>query len=590
MICPKCNAKNTEGTRFCSQCGAALPERDEFDMKTGMQAVPSTMSGMKTSMGVENIELKLAKGSVFAGRYEILNDGFKGGMGMVFKVKDTMLNDIKALKLILPAYLENEKTVSRFKQEVATTQKLVHENIVRVYDIGESDGVLYFTMEWIGGISLRDYISERKKQNNRLSLDEAKSLIAQVCSAISYAHKTFSIIHRDIKPENLLITDPFAMNAKIRIADFGIAKTESQAIHYSVSAYMGTPIYMAPEQYTDAAHADKRADIYSIGAILYELLTFMHPLGTFQMPSEVNPALPKKVDDIIRKALSADRTKRYDDAMDILKDLDAATVWEKSAAQQVKPEETSPRPMQQAQPAKPEKRSSMMIAAVGIIVIIAAVVVYKVFLQNKAPMGQETAKSSVQVSEVSPGASVARHAEPTKQGETIMEIGVFYEGKDGRLLPIKDGVTLHSKDNYAIYFKPKETSYLYIFQVDAKGEAFKLFPNEEEYKTINNPLKAGRAHWIPAEGKFFFLDETVGKEEIFFFVSSKPIQQLEKVKTTSRMVMDDTVKLMGVGGTTESSVTVQVATKGETIPFDMARTKMNSEGNLVYSAWFWHKS
>lgn len=380
MICPECYAKNPDSNSKCFQCGVVLPEKDEFDSR------PGTMSGMKTTIGTENIENSLKTGTLFAGRYEILNDGFKGGMGIVYKVKDNTLGKIKALKFILPAYLENEKAVSRFKQEVAITQELQHENIVRVYDIGESEALLYFTMEWIDGISLRDYINERKKQNNRFSFDEVKYLIGQICSALNYAHK--SIIHRDIKPENILVIDPYSKTPKLKITDFGIAKTESQSIHHSVSAYMGTPIYMAPEQYTDAAHADKRADIYSVGVILYELLTFLHPLGTFPMPTEVNPSLPKNVDGIIKKALSAERTKRYDDAMDIVKELEAPIIVidEKPVEKPLR----SPTSQQEDDKLgkKPSKKNPIMLIAVagGIILVIAGFFYYSNI--NKSIMEQ----------------------------------------------------------------------------------------------------------------------------------------------------------------------------------------------------------
>lgn len=321
MICPKCNTKNQDGTKFCQQCGEALPERDEFDIRTGMQT-PDTMAGMKTTVGAESVQTNLKKGTLFAGRYEILDEGLKGGMGMVYKVKDNTLQKTKALKIVLPEYLQNEKAISRFKQEVAITQELLHENIVRVYDIGQAEGTIYFTMEWIDGISLRDYINARKGQNKRFSLNEIIDFGRQICSALSYAHKT--IIHRDIKPENILVIDPQSNTPKLKITDFGIAKTDSQTLHVSVSAYMGTPIYMAPEQYTDASHVDKRADVYSVGVVLYELMTFLHPLGTFPMPSEVNPSLTKTADEVIRKALSSDRSKRYEDAMDIIKELESS--------------------------------------------------------------------------------------------------------------------------------------------------------------------------------------------------------------------------------------------------------------------------
>jgi len=322
MICPKCRTDNAEGNRICSVCGMRLSSYDEFDSSTGMRTVVSS----------DKIEDLLKKGTLFAGRYELMNDGSKGGMGAVYKVKDNTLEKIKALKIILPAYLENEKAVSRFKQEVSITQDLLHENIVRVFDIGESEGVLYFTMEWIDGISMRDYINERKKQNNKLSFDELKCFARQICSALGYAHKT--IIHRDIKPENMLIVNPFSKSPKIKITDFGIAKVGSQSLHHSMSSYMGTPIYMAPEQYTEAHTVDKKADVYSVGVVLYELSTFLHPLGTFPMPSEVNPSMPKKVDDIIKKALSTDKTKRHEDVMEIVKDLEDASAIENQARQQ----------------------------------------------------------------------------------------------------------------------------------------------------------------------------------------------------------------------------------------------------------------
>lgn len=330
MICPKCNTGNPDGNAKCSHCGTALSVKDEFD----------SSSGMRTSFVVESTGGSLKKGSLFAGRYEILEDGVKGGMGIVYKVKDKTLGKVKALKIVLPEYLGNEKTISRFKQEVAISQELLHENIVRVYDIGQSEGSIYFTMEWIEGISLRDCINERKKQNRKFAFDEILNFGKQLCTALSYAHK--SVIHRDIKPENILLIDPQSQYPKIKITDFGIAKTESQTLHVSVSAYMGTPIYMAPEQYTDASHVDKRADIYSIGVVLYELMTFLHPLGTFPMPCEANPSLPKQADIVIRRALSSDKTKRYEDAMDIMKELETPPVEEEpTVKQEIKVEKPS---------------------------------------------------------------------------------------------------------------------------------------------------------------------------------------------------------------------------------------------------------
>ena len=161
-----------------------------------------------------------------------------------------------------------------------------------------------------------------------MSLDEVINFAGQICKALSYAHK--SIVHRDIKPENIIVVDPNAKYPIIKIMDFGIAKTESPSLHQSQSAYMGTPIYMAPEQYTDASGADKRADIYSVGVVLYELMTFSHPLGTFSMPTEINPALPEAVDNVIKRCLNPDRNKRFNDASEIVFGLEKAVRGEES--------------------------------------------------------------------------------------------------------------------------------------------------------------------------------------------------------------------------------------------------------------------
>lgn len=646
MICPKCNVKNEEGTKFCPQCGEALPERDEFDSGEGggfksvvandipSGSAPGTMSGMKTSFAHENIESTLKKGAVVADRYEILNDGFKGGMGMVFKVKDNTLGKIKALKIILPQYLENEKAVSRFKQEVAITQELVHENIVRVYDMGETAGALYFTMEWIEGISVRDYISERKKQNNRLSFDEVKNLIGQLCSALSYAHDKFQIVHRDIKPENLLMIDPYTKEPKIRIADFGIARTESQSIHHSVSAYMGTPIYMAPEQYTDAARADKRADIYSVGAILYELLTFMHPLGTFAMPTEVNPTLPGKVDEIIKKALSADKDKRYGDAMDIVRALDAPTSSEKPAAvHKVESKESEPKPAPQLKSIQPEqKKSSMLIPAiVGVVVLVLAGVGYKFLLSGKGtvpPAKQASVANSVvspqtsgvvkrgggdaggQISSPSAPSSPAKAAEmttpasapPTQDDNGPLEMMVNVIGQrqvganDYEEVLIKNGSTLKSNDNFQVNVKTSKDCYVYVLLFDSEGKAGLLFPG---MAGSNNRVTANKVYQIPAGNKWFFLDDKTGTENIYIIADVNPMTDIDHLladmeRKGNRQQKDDSQKILtqvavlkrGVGGVSSGKPMAFKTSDGDTI--SNVTQIVKGKGSLVWSVSFKH--
>lgn len=622
MICPKCNTRNPDGTLNCSQCGALLPSSDPFD----------SLSGMKTTMASESAGSSLKKGELFAGRYEILEDGMKGGMGMVYKVKDKTLGKISALKIILPEYLQNGKAVSRFKQEVAITLELLHENIVRVYDIGESEGMIFFTMEWIDGISMRDYINGRKKQNNRLSLEEGINLIKQICSALGYAHKT--IIHRDIKPENILIINPFSKDPKIKITDFGIAKMESQTLHVSASSYVGTPIYMAPEQYTDASHADKRADIYSIGAVLYELLTFLHPLGTFPMPSEVNPSLPKKVDSVIKKALSADKAKRYDDAMDIMKALEMPSSVEekvsKTAPIQERTTVTSP-------PAStPGKKKSMMLpVAAGIIFLILTGVGYKFLSPAKhespqtaisggqekpadAPIGNkpatrgygqpagkpvETASLPAQTpTAVAPGATIPAET-PYEQDENVpFELQVNILGQrqigsnDYEEVAVRNGSTMKSNDNLQIHLRTTRDCYIYVLMFDSAGKASMLFPG---MGGTNNRIKGNRIYSIPAGNDWFFLDESTGTETIYVLADVSPMTDIDRLLADmehkgSRQQKDDSQKILtqvaflkrGIGGTSAGKPMAFKTSDGDTI--SNVSQVVKGRGSLVWSVSFKH--
>jgi len=663
MICPKCNTKSDEGTKFCPQCGESLPERDEFDSSPGtivsggqpgtsIGGSPGTMSGMKTTMSVDAAVPELKKGSVFAGRYEILNDGFKGGMGMVYKVKDKTLGKISALKLILPAYLQNEKAVSRFKQEVAITVELSHENIVRVYDIGEAEGMIYFTMEWIDGISMRDYIAERKKHNNRLSLDEVMGLMKQICSALSYAHNfsNKSVIHRDIKPENILMVDAYAKSPKLKITDFGIAKAESQVGHATTSTYMGTPIYMAPEQYSEAHMVDKRADVYSVGVILYELLTFMHPLGTFQMPSEINPSLPKKVDDIIRKALSSDRTRRYEDTMDIIRELEKpqTSVAPEPVKQQIPaaPSQKEPvaivKPTPQTPPPQQEKKKSMLIPVIiGVLVIILGAGGYMMMSSKKGGGDQvvspvtdqsggntsqpatrgvgagkvaggqtdQTPEEAVSVPQqktqvvLPPGQTVEPPAEIVQPVENVaFELGVNLLGQreigndNFEEIVIRNGSTLKSNDNFKVYLRTTQDCYVYVLMFDSQGKASMLFPG---MAGSNNRVKGNKNYQVPAGNDWFFLDDNRGTETIYVIADISPMTDIDRLladmdRKGSKQQKDDSQKILtqvavlkrGVGGTTTGKAMAFKTSDGDSI--NNVTQIVKGRGSLVWSLSFKH--
>jgi serine/threonine protein kinase len=230
-------------------------------------------------------------------------------MGAVYKCRDTKLNEIVALKVIHPRLLDSPQALARFRQEVSISRKLQHPNIVRVFNLEESEGKEYFTMEWIDGVTLREIIIKRQKEKLPFSLIEANNIIGQLADALGNAHKF--TIHRDIKPENVLVTNEREL--KVKLSDFGIAKMLSPSQFTSTSMQMGTPYYMAPEQKVDAANIDKRADVYALGVVLFELLTLENTIG-FELPSEINKSLPSTIDDVVKKAVSTKPDDRYADA------------------------------------------------------------------------------------------------------------------------------------------------------------------------------------------------------------------------------------------------------------------------------------
>jgi serine/threonine protein kinase len=241
---------------------------------------------------------------------EILELIGQGGMGLVYKARQPKLDRFVALK-ILPQSLASDPTFTeRFTREGRVLAKLNHPNIVTVHDFGQANGFFYLLMEFVNGVNLRQAM-----QAGRFTPAQALALVPDICEALQYAH-TQGILHRDIKPENILLDT----NGRIKIADFGIAKLlgepKTAGTLTSSGAAIGTPHYMAPEQIEHPAEVDHRADIYSLGVVLYELLTGELPLGRFPPPSEKTPLNPG-VDAFVLRALEKQREKRYQSAREV---------------------------------------------------------------------------------------------------------------------------------------------------------------------------------------------------------------------------------------------------------------------------------
>jgi serine/threonine protein kinase len=248
-------------------------------------------------------------------QFEILELIGRGGMGVVYKARQPQLDRIVALKILPPLDALSPDFVARFTREARSLAKLNHPNIVHVHDFGETGGLYYIIMEYVDGANLRQLLESR-----RLTPAEALAIVPKICDALEYAHEE-GLVHRDIKPENLLIDK----RGRVRIADFGLAKLlRREALDLSLTLSgmsLGTIRYMAPEQMDRPDTVDHRADIYSLGVVIYEMLTGELPVGRFDLPSQKAP-VDARLDQIVLHALERDVDRRYQHASEVRTDVE----------------------------------------------------------------------------------------------------------------------------------------------------------------------------------------------------------------------------------------------------------------------------
>lgn len=237
----------------------------------------------------------------------------RGGMGIVYEARDASIDRIVAVKMLAPEIGEDPTARERFLREARAMRALDHPNIVRIIDLVDGDGASpCLVMEHVGGGDLGKVLRTR-------ALDESQALAIarQVCSALEHAHAE-GIVHRDIKPSNILL----GADGNVKVADFGLAKAirsegESDFTMTLTGAALGTPAYMAPEQHAADGIVDRRADVYSVGALLYQMLTGELPIGRFEPPSKHTPALSKGLDAIVLRALDNAPEKRFQSAAEL---------------------------------------------------------------------------------------------------------------------------------------------------------------------------------------------------------------------------------------------------------------------------------
>lgn len=304
--CPQCRSENAPDSKFCQECGTQLLQIQEIPSLTKTLEIPKD---------------NLTTGAVFAGRYQVIEELGKGGMGKVYKALDQKLNEEVALKLIRPEIAPDRRTLERFSSELKMARKIVHKNVGRVYELMEDHGVHFITMEYVKGQDLKDLI----RQTGRLTIGKAVSTIRQVCEGLAEAHR-MGIVHRDLKPGNIMIDK----DGDARIMDFGIARSVHARSVTGEGVIVGTPDYMSPEQ-VEGQEADQRSDIYSLGIILYEMVTgrvpftgdtpltvaVKHKTETPRDPAEINPLVPEDLSRIIMKCLEKAREARYQSAEEL---------------------------------------------------------------------------------------------------------------------------------------------------------------------------------------------------------------------------------------------------------------------------------
>jgi serine/threonine protein kinase len=318
--CPKCQADNPDTQRFCGECGTRLLSFDELPTRTLTSEAPAKI---------------LSLGSLLAGRYRIIEELGKGGMGKLYKAFDLKLQEEVALKIIKAEIASDKETIDRFGNELKLARKISHKNVGRMYELMEDEGTRYITMEYIAGQDLKDVI----RQSGRLTVETALSIAKQVGEGLAEAHR-LGIIHRDLKPGNILIDK----EGTAKIMDFGIARSLRADGITVEGQFVGTLGYTSPEQ-VEGREIDTRSDIFAFGCVLYEMLTgkgaFIRETAAQTITailhedpppvSESGIDIPEGLQRIISRCLEKDPELRFPSMNDVVSLL---TESERSASRQ----------------------------------------------------------------------------------------------------------------------------------------------------------------------------------------------------------------------------------------------------------------
>ncbi|WP_019911445.1 Stk1 family PASTA domain-containing Ser/Thr kinase [Paenibacillus sp. HW567] len=272
-------------------------------------------------------------GHELGGRYQVIERIGGGGMALVYRAHDILLNRNVAIKVLRNQFVHDEEFIRRFRREAQSAASLSHPNVVSIYDVGQEDEIHYIVMEYVEGKNLNEIIKERAP----LQVDESIRIASQICDALDHAHQN-QIIHRDIKPHNILI----GRNGRVKVTDFGIARAVTSTTITQTGSVVGSVHYFSPEHAKGVTTGEK-SDLYSLGIVLYQMLTGVLPfLGEspisvalkhlqeeFEEPRLLNPLIPQSVENVILRSMRKNPDERYQSAKEMLHDLETCLLPER---------------------------------------------------------------------------------------------------------------------------------------------------------------------------------------------------------------------------------------------------------------------
>jgi serine/threonine protein kinase/Flp pilus assembly protein TadD len=388
--CPVCHAKNPSTVSVCPRCSTPISASNPAGAKASdalaETLVPDEQTPVDDLSAGELTDLsdaqgwsqplaeggrvsragRLAPNRMLGKRYQIVELLGEGGMGAVYQARDCELDRMVALKIIRPELALRQEILARFKQELILARRVTHKNVIRIFDLGEAEGLKFITMEMVDGKAL----SSLMRESGRLSYEHAADVIYQTCAALDAAHSE-GVVHRDLKPQNIMIEK----NGRVVVMDFGIARSLEQRGLTQTGAVIGTPDYMSPEQVM-GQKVDGRSDLFTVGVIFFQLLVGQLPfksdtlhgamlkrtMETPPAPQAVDPEVPLLLSDVAVKCLQREPQLRYQSAVEIQRDIDA---WRGGSTKRLE----LPAPPPPAEPAKTLwwKRTAVLVPAAALL-------------------------------------------------------------------------------------------------------------------------------------------------------------------------------------------------------------------------------